>query len=628
MALNAVGGLAQGLAQGIDMGMRWHGLNQSIGLQKQRQERLEKRDERDAEIHEMKKDQFASEKEIRDRRNNALNEIAQYTQSIMGGGPQPQQQPNINVAGPIPAGGIGGATQMTPDSGSLAPAASQAAQAQAPQAQEQSIPPGKVLERGMVTGMYSPKMLTDIASIWAKHGLQEEGIKYMNQAYEAEKRGGVRASMALMQNNPAAAAKALQEGGVELEGVPVKVNDDPNDFRWKLNIAGQGETTADVRQWLRSTMDPEEFFRAEDRRIKDEREAAMDERKQSFAEQKGRAELGLDAAKTQAQIGYLRSRSQLAEANADKADRWEPGALRPTRSSESQINTALTRREKAFDRVSMVKDEFGGKPEVDPMRRQVLDSAANQYQAFLEDLRGEELDARDHHKFTDVMVSFPVNGTPQQIAKWEESQLFPRFGLKRKAKAATKEDTPRQVTAPAGGLAPASTRAPAPRTGALSSLDRDRASAALNKEMEGVQRALKTPNLSTEQRKTLSLQAQEIAKRRDALKRKRGQSSDPESEPVPDYGLRRDGSKKGTGWLGIQKTKSGSDMTEYTVGLEINGNEVDVPTLVPTLNQKEIDYLKTEPDLRERSQINDSIIRKAKEHAEKRMREGKSVFAD
>ena len=545
-----VGGLAAGLAQGLQTGIQLRNQTRSLDLQKQYQDRLAKADERDAEIHELRKDQYASEKEIRDRRNRALQKIADYTANITGAGspavdtaapaattpgiqdpnapgmtaPAPQQTPSsIQLAGPIPQGGL--AMNAPAPFAANNPAG---ALAHAPQpAQPEAIKPAKVLERGMVTGMYTPKMLTDIANIFASEGLHDEGVKYMNQAYTAQQRGAVQVATAFMQNNPEAAAQALQNGGVELEGMPVKVKpDDPNDQNWKLNIKGQGERTINVRDWLRSTMDPEEFFKAEDRRLKDERDAAMDKRKQDYVEQKGRAELGLDAEKTRAQIGYLKSRSDLAAANADKADRWEPGSLRPSRSSESQINSALSQREKRFNRApsALVKNEDTGKFEVDPTKRLELDSQSNRYQTFLEEQRGEELDARDHHKFTDVMMTYPVGGTPEQIEEWQRKEFLPRFGIKRKTQnpPETRTETPNQgktAQAPARGLATEAPKPTGPKPGSLAWMKEqaDRR-ATINREMEGVQQALQTPNLSAEQKKALALKAQEIAKRRDALK--------------------------------------------------------------------------------------------------------------
>ena len=92
----------------------------------------------------------------------------------------------------------------------------------------------------------------------------------------------------------------------------------------------------------------------------------------------------------------------------------------------------------------------------------------------------------------------------------------------------------------------------------------------------------------------------------------------------PDW-KRPDGSTKGPGWLGKQKSNSGKDMSEYSIGTEIDGKEVDIPTFVPGLTQKEIDFLKTEPNVKD---IPDSIFNKAKTHADKLISAGKSPFKE
>lgn len=534
MALNAIGGLAAGLSQGIQNGMMLANQRDMMELRKQEQGRLAKQDERDAEIHELRKDEYASAKEIRNRRNTALSQIADYTSKVLGGTQvaapttpniqdpnapafgapaQPQTPSSIQLAGPIPSGGLSMNAPAAPfaegnPAGALTPAIPQAAPQQEP------IKPAKVLERGMVTGAYTPKMLTDIANIFAANGLHEEGIKYMNQAYTAQQRGAVQVATAFMQNNPEGAAQALQQGGIELEGLPEKAKpNDPSDMNWKINVKGAGERTINVRDWMQSTMDPEKFFEREDRLRKEKREADLDERKYK-----------LDERKTNAQVGYLRDRGALAQASADKADRYEPGGggLKASRSSEAQINTAISRRDKSFDRVSSVKNEEG-KFEVDPARRQILDSAANQYQGFIEDQLGEELDARQHHKFTDAMVSYPVDGTPEQVEEWQNKELLPRMGMKRRAVEqgtipVTPETTPSPLPSGNPGLAPASQPA-GPKPGSLAWMKQQADQrAAIKNEMEAVQKALQTPNLSVDQKKALALKAQEIAARRDALK--------------------------------------------------------------------------------------------------------------
>ncbi len=88
------------------------------------------------------------------------------------------------------------------------------------------------------------------------------------------------------------------------------------------------------------------------------------------------------------------------------------------------------------------------------------------------------------------------------------------------------------------------------------------------------------------------------------------------------FGNREDGTKKGNGWLGQLKTKDGEISTELSIGVEIDGKETLIPSLVPTLTKDEIDYLLSggEPT--------DKIVKKATDHAMKRIRAGKSPFKD
>lgn len=94
------------------------------------------------------------------------------------------------------------------------------------------------------------------------------------------------------------------------------------------------------------------------------------------------------------------------------------------------------------------------------------------------------------------------------------------------------------------------------------------------------------------------------------------------AKPEPDlgYGTREDGTQKGKGFLGELKTPDGKVMTEYSVGVELNGKEVSMPTLVPTLTKTEVDYLV------KGGKPTEAIIDKAVKHAKKRIAEGKSPF--
>ena len=92
-----------------------------------------------------------------------------------------------------------------------------------------------------------------------------------------------------------------------------------------------------------------------------------------------------------------------------------------------------------------------------------------------------------------------------------------------------------------------------------------------------------------------------------------------------EFGTRPDGSKKGTGYLGVLKAADGSAMTEYSVGVKIDGKQMDIPTLVPTLTRSEV---KTLTNMKEGDKIPEPIIQKAVDHAKQRLAEGKSVFAE
>jgi hypothetical protein len=89
---------------------------------------------------------------------------------------------------------------------------------------------------------------------------------------------------------------------------------------------------------------------------------------------------------------------------------------------------------------------------------------------------------------------------------------------------------------------------------------------------------------------------------------------------------RRDGSLKSqTGFLGpIINKHSGKPMTELSIGVEIGGQEVEIPSMVPTLTKEErilLQNLRIGVD-----PIPENIVIKAKRHAIERMRAGLSPF--
>jgi hypothetical protein len=102
------------------------------------------------------------------------------------------------------------------------------------------------------------------------------------------------------------------------------------------------------------------------------------------------------------------------------------------------------------------------------------------------------------------------------------------------------------------------------------------------------------------------------------------QKVDATQEDRSSWGKRPDGSQKGAGFFGVLKRPDGGISTEISVGLPINGKEMDVPTLVPTLTEDEKNWLLTH-DIKDK--IPESIMKKAKAHAEERIKAGKSPFA-
>ena len=97
------------------------------------------------------------------------------------------------------------------------------------------------------------------------------------------------------------------------------------------------------------------------------------------------------------------------------------------------------------------------------------------------------------------------------------------------------------------------------------------------------------------------------------------------------YGFREDGTPKGKGWMGPLKRSDGKISTELSVTVDFDGKKTLIPTIVPTLNEKEVDYLLNSSPERLRKidpVLWNNIIDKAVNHAKKRISEHKSPFFD
>ena len=83
---------------------------------------------------------------------------------------------------------------------------------------------------------------------------------------------------------------------------------------------------------------------------------------------------------------------------------------------------------------------------------------------------------------------------------------------------------------------------------------------------------------------------------------------------------RQDGSMKGPGWLGPYKNPKGQMVSEYSIGVELDDEEMDIPSLVPGLTPQEIREVIL-------GKVSDSVAEKAVAHAKQRLKENKSVWA-
>ena len=90
-----------------------------------------------------------------------------------------------------------------------------------------------------------------------------------------------------------------------------------------------------------------------------------------------------------------------------------------------------------------------------------------------------------------------------------------------------------------------------------------------------------------------------------------------------DWGLRQDGTQKGNGWFGLLPSADGAHAvtSEQSLGFEVNGREVQMPSIVPTMTHQELqDAVAGNP-------ITDTVARKAFDHGLSRLKLGKSPFA-
>jgi hypothetical protein len=93
-------------------------------------------------------------------------------------------------------------------------------------------------------------------------------------------------------------------------------------------------------------------------------------------------------------------------------------------------------------------------------------------------------------------------------------------------------------------------------------------------------------------------------------------------QPQFDFGPRNDGTPKGLGFFGPLNGTNGDIVTELAHGVETDGQEIEIPYIVPTLTYDELQWLlsggEATPEIRD----------KAWNHAKERWRQGRSQWAE
>ena len=102
------------------------------------------------------------------------------------------------------------------------------------------------------------------------------------------------------------------------------------------------------------------------------------------------------------------------------------------------------------------------------------------------------------------------------------------------------------------------------------------------------------------------------------------------TQAAPASNLRADGTVKGKGYFGELKMQDGSNKvaSEITIGVHFDGKETEIPTLVPTLTNAEKNWLLKGNNPNDKSEIGNSIVNKAIDHAVDRRKKGLSPFKD
>lgn len=405
-------GFAGGLAEGLNQGMQIYAMHEGLKSRAKQDERADAQAAREAEDHEMKRQQVTNNRKL----TETMASILGWKPQMAGGSPTNPDAPSmgapaetetpssIKLAGPIPSGGL---AMAAPASSAMAPD-NPAAALKAPAQQAAPVSPDTFVQRQILQGnaFGNPEVLNQMAAAAFQFGQGEKALAFLNMAHTAHEKGLPIAVSKLLEGDGAGAADVFRGRGIKVEGDLKPVEGKPH--VWEGTVDGKPKQF-NVRE-MAMAANPMEAFSKMDEAKERTRKAEMDEKTHALAVKKQ----ANDDIKTKAEVGALGARAESYRALARERDRKPEGGLKASTSSAKNIGQAITQRESAFDKIATVPGEDGEKDRVDQKLRGAYSDAATTLQSIIEDETGEELDHRSLYKVTEEVSRMRVTGTPQE----------------------------------------------------------------------------------------------------------------------------------------------------------------------------------------------------------------------
>lgn len=487
-------GFAGGLAEGLNQGMQMYAMNEGLKSRAKADERADAADAREQEAHAAKQQEIQSVRKM----TEGWAQILGWNPQQAGGSPMKPNAPGLGAPPAAPdtpsAAGLGGPPPMgTPSAAGLQTAAPA-------QQQQEPMSAGEYIQKQVWSGdaFSNPEVLNKMAAVAFANNQGPMGIQFLNQVHTAKKQGWSTALASLVSGDTAGATKVLKENGLDIRGELTPVEGEEHTY--EADIGGKKQKISAKNLFM--SANPEEAYKMHIQSQELARKTAMEEKKHELEVQK----VANDTRKTNAEIGYLGERGALARAKARNADR--PAVPRANGTSEKALTEANTRWDKRADVIATVTGEDGTK-EIDPDLRSAYDDARSHILSMIEDENGE-VDSRTHHRVIDAIMGNPkiVKGTPKEKA---EAQV----AILRRLKLDASEE-PKQEPEALPGKAERKAPPAAPLKAAAKDDSAERVAEAYSgtkyhDEMLSVQRAMKSPNLSPEQRANLAMRASKIA---------------------------------------------------------------------------------------------------------------------